>query len=188
MKGNIITQINELSRLLWKPYVNEDSIAVDATCGNGHDTLYLADKCRFVHGFDIQPAAIEATEDLLRRNGRENYALYCASHELMKEYVREKVSLIVFNLGYLPKGDKDITTMAASTIRALAESLELLKTNGLISITMYWGHQQGREERQAVLDFCRQLDPGRYHCVYLNMLNQPHNPPEIVLITKKNEE
>ena len=188
MKRNLLTKINELARLFWKPYINENALAVDATCGNGHDTLFLAANCRFVHGFDIQPQAIEATEDLLRRNGRDNYSLYCCSHELMGEYVGELADLIVFNLGYLPKGDKQITTLADSTVTALQESLQLLKTNGLISVTMYHGHPQGKQEREAVLAYCRNLDPIRYHCVYVNMLNQPNDPPEIVLITKKDEE
>ena len=55
-------------------------------------------------------------------------------------------------------------------------------------MTVYWGHPSGREEREAVLRWAKNLDKGIYHCVHTDMLNQPNCPPEIVLITKKKEE
>ena len=100
----------------------------------------------------------------------------------------EKAAVIVFNLGYLPGGDKEITTHTESTLCALQAALELLRVDGLLCVTVYWGHPSGREEREAVLRWAKNLDKGIYHCVHTDMLNQPNCPPEIVLITKKKEE
>ena len=91
----------------------------------------------------------------------------------------------MFNLGYLPGGDKTVATGSDSTIEALTQSLELLAVNGLVCVIMYWGHPQGAAERRTVLEWAAGLDKGRYHCVHTDMINQPNCPPEILLITKK---
>lgn len=188
--------------------VNADSlgmmsvIAIDATCGNGHDTLWLAELCDRVYAFDIQPEAIEATARLLKGKNipvchrtadacsdrSETYAtveLICDSHENMRTYVREQAAVIVFNLGYLPSGNKSIATAAESTVKALENSIELLCVNGLLCVTMYQGHSAGKTERAAVLEWAKTLDKSIYHCVHTDMINQPNCPPEILFVTKK---
>ena len=185
MDVNILTKTTLLAENLWLPYVEEDGVAVDATVGNGEDTLFLSRLSRKVYAFDIQQEAIDNTRELLERNNRHNVELIKDSHENMDQYVREQPNLIVFNLGYLPDGNKTVTTQTDSTLIALRKSLEMVKINGLISIVMYWGHEEGKKERQAILEFSKDLDPGRYHCVYLNMINQKNCPPEILLITRK---
>ena len=187
MKKNILRDTTELAKVLCEKYIDGDcaSIAVDATCGNGHDTLWLAERCAKVYAFDIQESAVQATEKLLAEHGYENVSLICDSHALMSKYVEKQVNLIMFNLGYLPGGDRSVTTGRESTIEALTQSLELLVVNGLICVIMYWGHPQGAAERRAVLDWAAELDKGVYHCVHTDMINQPNCPPEILLITKK---
>lgn len=101
------------------------------------------------------------------------------------ESVRELAAAILFNLGYLPGGDKALTTRADTTLTAVQAALQLLDENGLLCITMYDGHPAGAEEKRALLDFAAALDPRRFHVGYLNMLNQPNQPPEILLITRK---
>ncbi len=159
-----------------------ESIAVDATCGNGNDTLYLAQRCKYVYGFDIQKQALKNTEALLKENGKNNWQLYNESFSRMDELVKEKADVITFNLGYLPGGDKNITTIAEETIEGIKSALRLLNAHGLISITLYWGHPQGKKEREEVLKYCRTLDGREYHVTYLSLLNQDNCPPEIVLI------
>lgn len=185
MKKNILRDTTELAKLFCKKYIDDDSVAVDATCGNGHDTLWLAGRCARVYAFDIQKAAVEATAALLEAQGKVNVSVICDSHSEMAEYVKEPVNLIMFNLGYLPGGDKTVATYHGSTLQALAQSLELLAVDGLICVIMYWGHPQGAEERKAVLQWAAGLDKGKYHCVHTDMINQPNCPPEILLITKK---
>lgn len=192
--------------------------AIDATCGNGHDTLWLAGLCDKVYAFDIQAEAIEATKKLLSErkiscdvpkhqvdNSTSSAAsaayadeksengcrrdckveLICDTHENMNNYVKEKAAVIVFNLGYLPSGDKSIATTAESTLNALNDSLELLRTDGLLCVTMYQGHEAGKKEREAVLEWAKTLDKGIYHCIHTDMINQPNCPPEILFVTKK---
>ncbi len=195
---NLLKNTTALARAVCQNYIdafrksadkNGPLIAVDATCGNGHDTLWLAEKCDRVYAFDIQPEAVKATAELLGAHNRsEKVELFCESHANMKSRVSEKAVVIVFNLGYLPGGDKEITTRRESTLCALRGALELLRVDGLLCVTVYWGHPSGREEREAILTWAKNLDKGIYHCVHTDMLNQPNCPPEIVLITKKREE
>ncbi|MBO4218085.1 MAG: methyltransferase domain-containing protein, partial [Erysipelotrichaceae bacterium] len=153
-----LKRITEFNKLILDACCGSDKVAIDATCGNGHDTLYLAQRCRFVYGFDIQQQAIENTEKLLSENGMENYMLLNCSFSRMEEIVPEGADIITFNLGYLPGGDKSITTTAEETIRGLDAALRMLNPQGIIALTMYWGHEEGKRERQALLDYCRQLD------------------------------
>ena len=183
--ANIITKTTELVKKFWLEYINEDSVAIDATVGNGNDTLFLSERCRKVYGFDIQQVAIDNTAALLKENSITNYELICDDHRNVDRYIQEEIDLAVYNLGYLPRGDKHITTKADSTLESLEKVLELLKVNGLISITIYWGHEEGRKERERVVDFLRNLDSQRYHVLYLQMINQSKNAPELMLVTRK---
>lgn len=189
---NIIQTTTEFAMFIASGYISEGNVLIDATCGNGYDTLQLA---RFspskLYAFDRQPDAVAATRDRLISEGFEDkindgtISLICDSHEYMAEYVEEAADVIMFNLGYLPGGDKDFVTTSASTISAVITSLQLLAHNGLICITMYSGHPEGYEEKESLLMFAMELDPTLYHVSYINMANQPNFPPEILLITKK---
>ena len=184
---NLITKNSEMARLVWDRYININSIAVDATCGNGNDTLYLAQRVRHVYGFDIQKPAINNTEDLLKENQLENCTLICDGNENIDKYVDGSINLAVYNLGYLPKGDKNITTTAERTISSLEKVLNMLSVNGLVSITLYWGHPEGKEERERVLEYVRKLDGSLFHVLYMQLINQENTPPELLFITRKRE-
>ena len=95
------------------------------------------------------------------------------------------VRVVIFNLGYLPGGNKERTTCADSTLAALRAAMELLAPDGVICITMYSGHPEGKREKAALLEFASALDAGRWHTAYVSMPNQKHDPPEILLITRK---
>lgn len=190
--ANLIRQTTQLALHLVRPYVTPGSTVIDATCGNGHDTLALAQmNPAKLYAFDIQEDAISATTALLEANGYHKsitdgrFILRCAAHEEMDEYVASPVSAVLFNLGYLPGGDKEITTKAASTLKAVQAAMELLETDGVICITMYSGHASGKEEKAALLDFAETLDAKQWHTAYISMPNQKHHPPEILLITRK---
>ncbi|MGI6509229.1 MAG: tRNA (mnm(5)s(2)U34)-methyltransferase [Erysipelotrichaceae bacterium] len=182
---NIIKKTTELDKYLFKPYLNEESITVDMTVGNGNDTLFLALNSRKVYGFDIQKTAIEKTEQLLKGHGLSNYQLICDCHSEIDRYIKEKVDVFVFNFGYLPKADKTITTTAESSLSALKKALKLLKVDGLIGMTLYYGHESGEIERKAILDYVEQLDYSEFHVVYIKAINQKNKPPEILLVTRK---
>ena len=190
--ANLIRQTTQLALHIVRPYVTPDSTVIDATCGNGHDTLALAQmNPAKLYAFDIQEDAVRATTALLEANGYSKsiadgrFILRCASHESMGDYASGPVSAVLFNLGYLPGGDKEITTKKASTLNAVQTAMELLETDGVICITMYSGHDAGKEEKSALLDFAETLDAKQWHTAYISMPNQKHDPPEILLITRK---
>lgn len=189
---NLIQTTTEFAMFIASGYIGESNVLIDATCGNGHDTLRLAQfSPSKLYAFDRQPDAVSATRDRLIAEGFESQlddgtiSLICDSHEYMTEYVEEPANVIVFNLGYLPGGDKNFVTTSASTISAVISSLQLLAQNGLLCITMYSGHPEGYEEKEALLMFAMDLDPSLYHVSYISMANQPNFPPEILLVTKK---
>lgn len=200
---NIIRQTTKLALHLVRPYVTPDAAVVDATCGNGHDTLALARmNPAQLYAFDIQEQAVRATTELLQRHGYSKsiadgkITVCCQAHEQMGTVVPEgdcpdpgddgaPVRAVIFNLGYLPGGDKERTTRADSTLAALRAAMELLAPDGVICITMYSGHPEGKREKTALLEFASALDAGKWHTAYVSMPNQKHDPPEILLITRK---
>jgi len=189
---NIIRQTTELAMKIIRAYVEPGDTVVDATCGNGHDTLLLAsmDPAR-LYAFDVQEAAVRATTALLEANGytrsiREGRIIVKQlAHEEMAGFVVAPVKAIVFNLGYLPGGDKTLTTRAKTTMAAVQDAMDFLQPDGLICITMYSGHNEGKREKESLLGFAEGLDAATWHTVFISMPNQKHNPPEILLITRK---
>lgn len=182
---NVLKNTTALALTMCLQYAGEDRIAVDATCGNGNDTLWLAERFARVYGFDIQKSAIDATAARLAAEEKTNVELIHDGHQHMARYVKEQPHVIVFNLGYLPGGDKEVSTSPGTTLEALCAALELLAVDGLLCVTMYQGHEAGYLERLKVLEWAGSLDKGIYHCVHTNMVNQPNRPPEILWITKK---
>ena len=186
--SNIIRSTTQTALLFISQYLKPGDTVVDATCGNGHDTLALAKMgAGKIYAFDVQETAIKNTEEILLKENisLSNVHLILDSHANMCNYIKEKVQVIGFNLGYLPAADKNVITHTDSTIAAVKESLKLLKKDGLICISMYSGHPGGEEEKQALLDFAGSLDDRTWHVAYINMKNQRKNPPEILLITLK---
>lgn len=182
-------QVTEWCRSLIRARVKPGDLCIDATMGNGHDTLFLgqlAGPSGQVLAFDIQQAALDATETLL--DGQEGLApisLFLDSHANMGNYAKPgTVSCIVFNLGYLPSGDHSIATHTESTIAALEQGLELLKTGGYISLCIYSGGDSGFEERDGVLEYLRGLDPKRFLVILSCYYNRPNDPPIPVGIYK----
>lgn len=147
MASNLITKtVHQLA----KAHLHEHAIAIDATVGNGNDTLFLALNARKVIGFDVQEKALQATQALLRNHYINHVSLIHDSHENLDIHVTEKVDVIVFNLGYLPKGDKSVTTMASSTLVAIEKSLNVLLPGGICIVVVYTGHPEGKLEDELI--------------------------------------
>ncbi|MCR5034372.1 MAG: 50S ribosomal protein L11 methyltransferase [Clostridia bacterium] len=189
---NIIRQTTEFAMHIVRAYVKPGDTVVDATCGNGHDTLALAEMGpEKLYAFDVQEAAVRATTELLEANGygksitESRIIVRQLAHEDMADCIDEPVKVVVFNLGYLPGGDKACTTRTETTLAAVQDAMELLRPDGLICITMYSGHAEGKQEKKALLELAEGLDAGKWHTAYISMPNQKHDPPEILLITRK---
>lgn len=185
---NLIRSTTQLALAFVSQYLSPGDAVIDATCGNGNDTVALARMgAGNIYAFDIQKKAMEQTKAALIRKGlySDNIRLIEDSHARMADYIAEKVKVILFNLGYLPSASKTLVTKKETTLAAVSQGLRLLRKDGLLCVTMYSGHPGGAEEKQALLDFAQTLDEKKYHVAYINMLNQRNHPPELLLITLK---
>lgn len=163
--------------------------AVDATMGNGRDTVWL---CRqvgpegHVYAFDVQPEAVERTRQRLRGEGLSDRAtLFCRGHEHMADLVPEPVDAVMFNLGWLPGAVHAVTTRAETTLQAVDAALALLKPQGLMTVCVYPGHEEGTRELRALTRWASQLDHRRYDALLNCYMNQPNDPPQLIAVKKK---
>lgn len=182
-------QITEWCHHFIEKHVKPGDFCIDATMGNGHDTLLL---CQLVGtggkvlAFDIQKLAYENTLKRLQEAGvPQNYQLILDSHSHMNQYAgTDSVNCIIFNFGYLPGGDHNLSTKASSSIAAIEQGLTLLKKGGLMSLCIYSGGDSGFEERDALLSYLKELDHKKYLVILSSYYNRPKNPPIPVLIWK----
>lgn len=163
--------------------ITQEDIVVDATMGNGHDTLFLAKLAKQVYAFDIQEQSLEKTSQRLQEAGLTNAELILQGHETVDQFVRE-VKAAIFNLGYLPSADKSIITQPQTTLEALEKLCHMLIKGGRIAIMIYYGHEGGDIERDAVMDFVSHLPQQEYTAAIYRTLNQINNPPFLVMIEK----
>ena len=147
-------------------HLQPGDLAVDATVGNGHDTLFLAQQVSpdgRVIGFDVQSVALDAARRLLDDAGLATLVdLRQRGHERLAETLpadwHGRVAAVTFNLGYLPGGDKQLITRAATTLPALQQALAALRRGGLVSLMVYRGHPGAADEVDAVDSWIRDLD------------------------------
>ncbi|XP_047331698.1 putative rRNA methylase YtqB, partial [Impatiens glandulifera] len=191
------TKATEVAHLAWKYIVQKGDTVVDATCGNGHDTLALvklvtADKTQRgrVYSLDVQKFALEKTlallDESLDKDEKEIVKLVETCHSRMHEVVPkgEPVRVVAFNLGYLPGGDKALITGPKTTLMALESAKDLLTHGGLISVVGYVGHPGGREEFETVREFGSRLPVDEWSCCELRMLNRPLAPVLVFMFKK----
>ncbi len=168
--------------------VKEGDTVIDATAGNGHDTLFLAQlvgPSGHVHAFDIQHQAIEATA--LRLEGArmlDRCALHQESHARMAEKVSGPVKAIMFNLGYLPGGDKAIITDTSETLVAIETALNMLSVGGVVSVVCYPGHDGGNRETQAVYNYLAKLSAHMWRVAEVSHFNAPGPAPSLLAAFK----
>lgn len=183
----------DLAHSYWRRLLKPGDMVIDATCGNGHDTLMLAqialtDDSGLVFAIDIQEKAIKNTQALLKNHlsvSRYNRVhLIQESHEKFPTIIEQhSIRLIVYNLGYLPGTNKTMTTMTNITIKSLKEALGKIQEGGAISIACYPGHKEGAIEESAILDWARALDPCTWSVCHHRWLNRNLHP-SLILIQK----
>lgn len=177
------------SKKLLKEVIDKNSIVVDATAGNGNDTLFLAKtSAKKVFAFDVQNQATTNTNDLLEKN---NLADKCEvildSHENFDKYIEENIQAVVFNLGYLPNADHTITTQAETTLNAIKKFITKLNIGGRIVIVVYCGHENGKVEKDALLKELSQLDQKEIEVLVYQFINQKNNAPFIIALEKRKD-
>lgn len=161
------------------PHIKQGGICVDFTCGNGNDTLFLSKEIGEngkVYAFDIQKQAIDNTKALLEKNGSNNVELILDSHSNVKKYVKDKICVGMFNLGFLPGSNKEITTMRDTTLEAIISSLELLDKDGAILIAVYPGHEEGEKEGEMIREYLSFADRRVYCVSCFKIINSPTSP------------
>ncbi|KAJ8752517.1 hypothetical protein K2173_004805 [Erythroxylum novogranatense] len=190
----------EAAHLVWKHVVQKGDTVIDATCGNGYDTLAMLklvgdESCTgCVYGIDIQRDALINTSSLLdetvTRREKELVKLHCMCHSRMEEIVPKNspVRLVAFNLGYLPGGDKNLITTPDTTLLALKSAMRILVAGGLISLVIYVGHPGGREELETMEAFVSGLSVENWTCCKFHMLNRVEAPVLVFLFKRKSRE
>ncbi len=179
------------AHIMWSRFLKPGMTAIDATCGNGHDSLYLA-KSILNHGngklycLDIQSTAIESTKNRVKthvsKESFHNIEFYNQSFETFPSDSKN-CDFIVYNLGYLPGGDKTITTDAETTLKSIDIALNWIKEGGLISVSCYVGHSEGKRETNLLLEFLSHVCPKSYSVCSYDLVNRK-NAPILVLIQK----
>lgn len=177
-----------LAHFFLRQRLNPGDRVIDATCGNGQDTLLLAELVGAsgkVWAFDIQEEALGKTGQLLEAAGfGERVQLVSAGHETMADVVSEPVQAIVFNLGYLPTGERAIKTLPESTLAALEQALTLLLPGGLILVAVYTGHAGGGEEWTTVRQWAETLHPHACNVWQSRQLNRSDKAPFLLIVEK----
>lgn len=144
--------------------IKHNDLVIDATIGNGNDSLFISKLIAngYLYGFDIQAKALDNTDKLLKENNISNYQLFKVGHEHMLETLplfKNKVSAIIFNLGYLPNGNKEITTTYKTTLKGINDAYQLLNNKGLLLIIIYPGHPKGLEESVKLKEALKTYNP-----------------------------
>lgn len=185
----MISSTKALVNFLLKNYIGEVGSSVDMTSGNGNDSkLIMEEKNPHIHyAFDVQEQAKNKTFDLLRQSGLDlsKFNFILDSHSRLTSYVKEKIDLFIYNLGYLPAGDHDLTTNSKDVIESLIQALSLLNDRGHILITFYPGHPEGKKESEEVIAFLDGLNQKEYNVLKFDFINQVNNPPFVVMVEKK---
>jgi 16S rRNA C1402 N4-methylase RsmH len=191
----VIPSILEYAHTLAGRAVEEGGLAVDATVGNGHDTVVLAravGRAGTVVGFDVQENALRDTRRRLQDEGvGAPVRLVHAGHEALAEELtaaeRGRVGAVMFNLGYLPGGDHSLTTRPETTRQALEASAEMLRPGGVITTVAYTGHEGGETEARAVESFVSALPQDQFRVLSYRFPNWSNDPPRLFAVEKQGD-
>jgi len=182
----------EMAHRLVGERLKKRQITVDATAGNGHDTLFLVGAVGgggTVYAIDVQSGALAETEKRLEdAEAKKQVKLVEASHADLASVVpakhHGKVAAAMFNLGYLPGGDKSLTTRWETTLPALRAAISLLREGGVLTVVCYPGHPAGAEEANAVSRWVGMLDQVDYRVVRYGFENVTNAPPFLIAVEK----
>ncbi len=169
----------DTQKYLITPHIQPGGTVVDFTMGNGHDTLWLSRQVGEqgkVCAFDIQQQALDSTAARLAEHGASNVTLIKDSHSNVKAYVKEPICAGLFNLGYLPGGDRSITTMRETTLPAIAAAIDLLDAGGGLLIAVYPGHAEGTAEGIEIAKLLAGYDRRQMSCTQVRLVNSPTSP------------
>lgn len=188
----VVMTVLEMTKFFIRKAVSSGGTVLDATVGNGHDTLFLASlvgPSGRVYGFDIQSEALDnARARIAETEYADRITLYHAGHEqaaqLLPQEVQGSIQAAMFNLGYLPGGDRLVVTTAAATITALTAICGMLQPHGVITVHVYTGHEGGQHEGSAVSEWVATLPWDRYRVARYDICNKQKNA-ELLLVIER---
>ena len=168
--------------------IREGDSVIDATMGNGKDTLFLCElvgETGHVYAFDVQEEAVERTKERVKEAGYDGRATpLLAGHETMAEHVKEPVQAVMFNLGWLPGAEHIVTTKTETTLAAVRAACNLIAPGGIVTVCVYPGHEEGTRELSALLEYAALLDVRRFNVAHHRFLNASLQTPQLILIQK----
>lgn len=187
-----ISLVNSAHDLI-RPHLRKGGIAIDATVGNGFDTLFLLGQIQpsgRVFGFDIQQAALDSAADKAGQAGWLGcLTLMHESHVNIEKRIpaefHGKIAACMFNLGYLPGSDKSVITETETTLTALNAAVRMLSPRGILTILAYPGHSGGAEEARQVGLWCSRLDPVQFSVTTVFSDEHKASAPRLFVVTKK---
>jgi ubiquinone/menaquinone biosynthesis C-methylase UbiE len=186
--GNVVM----LNHALLAQVVKPGMTVLDATCGNGNDSVMLASLLKedgLLTVMDIQAEAIQTTAEKLSKMGYGSgltIRFIEDSHSHISQYFSDaSIDVGLYNLGYLPGGDKTVTTETTSTLKAVQQTLKCLKPSGILVVVAYPGHTEGKNEKDALSVFFKELPQKQYDVAYTSFINQKGQPPVMWLVEKK---
>lgn len=181
-------KMQQFAELIWKSLLLPGDTVIDATVGAGHDTLFLAKLLAgsgMLYGYDIQEEAIQRSQkrllDHLGPDGMQNIRLITCSHTELKAV---QAKLIVYNLGYLPRSEKSLTTHLESTLESLKLAQTLIVPGGMISMMCYSGHEEGQREKKGLIDYASTLSKEEWSASLHERINH-QSAPALLLISRK---
>ena len=170
-------------------HLKEGCITADCTAGNGHDTCFLAALCGDtgrVYAFDIQESAVASTAALLEKEGLAGrVVLIRDGHENILRHGLPPLDAVMFNLGWLPGGDKNVTTRRDTTLTGIMNALALLKSGGIATVCVYPGHEEGAAERDLLAERFALLRPQEYNALRCVFANAGPGAPECWIVQKQ---
>lgn len=186
-----LERVLQYAKTLLRDTIEIGDTVVDATAGNGHDTLFLAElvgDTGRVYAFDVQQQAVDATMSrLAEADVQARCEVILDGHEQVANYVSTPIKAAVFNLGYLPGAAHDVITKPSTTVAALESLLQQLVVGGMIVLVIYYGHEGGKEERDRVLDYVASLPQKQVHVLRYEFINQQNDPPFVIALEKVKE-
>lgn len=190
MKVYPFKNVVSMSHMLLQPYVPSARVLIDMTCGNGHDTAFLASLMSgnaVLYAFDIQEEAIAQTKKELLSQGLADKHVVCrqGSHDELAAQIDEPVDIVVFNLGYLPSGNHAIHTKSETTVKAVKICLNKIAKNGIIMIAAYPGTEAGAQEEEALRCFFQCVPQKEFDVSLWQPMNQIHCPPVLYIVQKR---
>lgn len=168
IESNIVKRIHELA-LQNEKY----NVAIDATVGNGYDTLFLSEHYEKVIGIDIQPLAIKRTTE--KTINCKNVTLFLDDFNNINKY--EIANLIIFNLGFLPGSNRKIKTQDYTSNNAIMNAISIL--DGILLIACYIQHDGGYDEYLKIIETLNE------NKIKFKLEDDFDNKEKLIIITKK---